>query len=185
MREYLKVKVMSLAAEARIIKTQEQRIVERLERRKRYFSHTADSDINPLARKPQDDRDLKAFWGMRDHRHGLRREARRSHLAYGFIRGQSFQAMEPYVHTNNRLNDKDWEAIEAMIAKYDERDPRVWKQALAVFHEEWELVADKTPWRTEQRRYEKNAERRAKYGSRPRRSRTDWEGRGPTTSPAA
>jgi len=69
-RTYLKVKIKSLAAEAKIIRTEERR-----------------------ARRPGLRR------GLQDHRKGIvRYEARHTHLAYGFIRGREYHQMESSTH---------------------------------------------------------------------------------------
>lgn len=69
-RTYLKVKIKSLAAEAKIIRTEERR-----------------------ARRPA----LKR--GLQDHRKGIvRTEARHTHLAYGFVRGLEYHQMESTTH---------------------------------------------------------------------------------------
>ena len=69
-RTYLKVKIKSLAAEAKIIRTEEKR-----------------------ARRPGLRR------GLEDHRKGIvRTESRHTHLAYGFIRGREYHQMESSTH---------------------------------------------------------------------------------------
>ena len=69
-RTYLKVKIKSLAAEAKIIRIEEKR-----------------------ARRPGLRR------GLEDHRRGIvRTEARHTHLAYGFIRGLEYHQMESTTH---------------------------------------------------------------------------------------
>lgn len=80
---YLKVKLKSLAAEARIIREQE-------------------------ARSP--------YWrsGLREHRVGIvRSEARATLLAYGFLRGRSYQSLEPAAKSK-----PNWEKVKAMVRKY-------------------------------------------------------------------
>ena len=82
-RVYLKVKVKSLAAEARIIRTEE--------RRNKYFRS-----------------------GLAEHRRTVvRREARHTLLAYGFLRGRKYQQIE-----NNAQNPPDWARVKKMVAKY-------------------------------------------------------------------
>ena len=69
-RTYLKVKIKSLAAEAKIIRKEEKRARRESLRR-----------------------------GLEDHRKGIvRTEARHTHLAYGFIRGREYSQMESSTH---------------------------------------------------------------------------------------
>jgi hypothetical protein len=82
--KFLKVKIKSLAEEARIIRFEERK-----------------------------------SWGqLRDqlaiHRKGVvRREARHSLLAYGYLRGRTYQAMEASRHT-----EPNWDSVERLIKKY-------------------------------------------------------------------
>ena len=88
-REMLRVKVKSLAAEARIIRHEERRT-----------SGAIQSELR---------------W----HRtHDLRREARRSFVAYGLIRGKSTDRLEGRLKPGNELSDVDWKAIGVMLKKY-------------------------------------------------------------------
>lgn len=67
MKVYLKMKIMSLAAEARIIRAEE---------KKWPGEHTA-------------------RYGLHEHRiHDVRPEARHALLAYGFLRGRSYRQLE-------------------------------------------------------------------------------------------
>lgn len=94
-REMLRVKLKSLAAEARIIRLEELRTHGDLRRE------------------------------LRDHRKGtVGYEARATHLAYGFIRGRTLEAMEPrrYVGMPKWLADECdrqlFERVRAMTKKY-------------------------------------------------------------------
>ena len=83
-REFLKVKVKSLAAEARIIRKMEK----------------------------------KTRGGIREGLHlhrvlDVRKEARASHLAYGFIRGRTLAQMEQKSKT-----PPNWAAVERMCKRY-------------------------------------------------------------------
>lgn len=84
----LKIKVKSLAAEARIIRSQE------LKLKGKNWSHLA----NPL----------------RDHRRGpLRTEARDTHIAYGYLKGRTYRQIEAYSETAPNLDN-----IARMVKKY-------------------------------------------------------------------
>jgi len=70
---YLRVKIKSLAAEARIIRHEERRARQ----------HDVDGAPSSI------------FWGLRYHRtQNVRDEARASLLAYGFLRGRAYARME-------------------------------------------------------------------------------------------
>ncbi len=83
---FLKVKVKSLAAESRIIRREERR------------------------RKGDDP--IRAR--LRAHRLDVvRREARSSLLAYGYLRGRPLDRLEP-----SRRTEPDWGAVRRMVEKY-------------------------------------------------------------------
>jgi hypothetical protein len=70
---YIKVKILSLAAEAKIIRKQEQKA------------------------RSHGNRSLRI--GLADHRRGIvRHEARHAQLAYGFLRGMAYKKMEAKCH---------------------------------------------------------------------------------------
>lgn len=121
MESYLKVKCMSLANEAVIIRNQERKWKERarLAREKQKNPQYAESN----------------FFGLRHHRvNDVRREARSAHLAYGFLKGNSYLEMENFSYT-----EPDWERIERLVEKYGEGDARAIKQQFA----EWKDAATK------------------------------------------
>lgn len=93
-REQLRVKIMSLAEEARIIRKEE-----------RKFSWPG-VDHNPLREE------------LYLHRIGtVRSEARSAVLAYGFIRGLTYEKMEP-----NPWTGPDWSRVKTLVKKYGPRD---------------------------------------------------------------
>lgn len=80
MQVYLKVKIMSLAAEARIIRHQERLWLNRARAAKK-VEHQGEH--------------RSLFWGLRNHRiEMVRREARSALLAYGYLRGRPYRVME-------------------------------------------------------------------------------------------
>lgn len=84
-RKYLKVKLKSLAAEARIIRLEEKRT-----------------------------RDPALRAGLGCHRVTIvRSEARHTLLAYGFIRGRPYEAMEPKCR-----KPVNWDKVKKMVQKY-------------------------------------------------------------------
>ena len=119
MHAYLKVKICSLA--------EEQRIIRRLERRlkKRRQGRPAISQEHPEL-----DKRSTTFWGLRHHRLGLRSVARHSNLAYGFLRGVPYEAMEA------KCWDKpDLDRVEADVVKFaaPDRDKRELMQTWAAW----------------------------------------------------
>lgn len=96
-RVYLKMKMKSLAAEARIIKAEERK-------QKRLKHHST-------------------LQGLQHHRQWeVRREARVSHLASGFIRGRAWEKIEDANHT---LLQPDWTRVRRLVEKYGVRLPTV------------------------------------------------------------
>lgn len=91
---YLKIKLKSLAEEARIIRREEAK-------NKRFR------------------------FGLRDHRKGIvRRVARDTVIAYGFLRGKDYKQIE-----QNPKTKPNWEAIKKMVEKYGvNRDDYSWDE---------------------------------------------------------
>jgi len=170
MKEYLKVKACILANEARIIKTLEQRTKERLAKRRAIIKegNTKYEGKGLELMAENNARDSRAFWGLRRHRlTEVRREARRTYLAYGFIRGKNYVTMEVGCRLNNQLKKTDWEAIEAMALKYAEDDPRAVKQKFAGWMAEALLVLPIPD------KFQAAILRKAAYHARPRRTRSE------------
>lgn len=121
MKFYLKTKVLSLAAEARIIRN--------LERSKARATKAA-RENNKLESAVYHE---SVRFGLWDHRcNVVRREARSSHIAYGFLLGRSYQQIE-----NLSYVQPDWARVEQLITKYYEGDPRTIQQRYA----EWKDTA--------------------------------------------
>ncbi|TXI10937.1 MAG: hypothetical protein E6Q68_07220 [Polynucleobacter sp.] len=89
-RVFLKVKLKSLAAETRVIRSAERKS------RPEQFKFLTNE--------------------LRCHRIAVvRREARATNLAYAFIRGRKYKAVEAKFHQGNA---PDWTKVEAMVRKY-------------------------------------------------------------------
>lgn len=83
MKVYLKVKIKSLAAEARIIRHEELKFPNARLMRKMQWA------------QPIGGRDNPTYQGLHIHRVAIvRPEARAALLAYGFLRGRSYRAIE-------------------------------------------------------------------------------------------
>ncbi len=106
-REMLRVKLKSLAAEARIIRREEQR--QRFDRRGRARA------FGPLAAE------------LRWHRVStVREEARLTHIAYAMVRGRDPESVEP---NGPGLAEEQWKRVRAMWAKYG---PVGWQERSAI-----------------------------------------------------
>ena len=106
MKTYLKMKIMSLAAETRIVRREEKR-------------WPGASDVRT---------------GLHHHRViDVRREARSACLAYGFLRGRDYRALEAKPGTK-----PDWPRVERLALKYATSDPREARQRFA----EWRDTAE-------------------------------------------
>jgi hypothetical protein len=87
---YIKVKILSLAAEAKIIRKQEQKA------------------------RAHGNRYLRV--GLADHRRGIvRNEARHAQLAYGFLRGVPYKKMEAKCHPGC---EPDFKKVKSSIERY-------------------------------------------------------------------
>jgi hypothetical protein len=114
MKLFLKIKLKSLAAEARIIRKEEIKLRNRARQRR-------------AKGKPVDV--AATLDALHEHRiMAVRRESRLTHLAYGFLRGRSYTAMERKATT---LKPSDWTRVKAMIQKYGgtEIDLTTWRKA--------------------------------------------------------
>lgn len=119
MHVYLKVKVVSLAAEARIIRNLEQK-------RRAYLRRTTGVAGDT------------AFWGLRKHRTwDVRREARSSCLAYGFLRGRHYRALEAKCYSK-----PDWKRVQYLIERYGEGDKRLLVQKFSEWKDAQEIPVE-------------------------------------------
>lgn len=162
MHIYLKVKIKTLAAEASDIRNQERKININARARKRMardlqlgprvygtgrkrdhdrIEFQTEAQIARLEKKLarsrarlQNPKATSAFWGLHNHRtNDVRKEARSSLIAYGFLRGLTYHQIE---QSNKPV---DWDRVEAIIKKYGEDDIRERMQRFA----EWKETADK------------------------------------------
>lgn len=111
---FLKIKLKTLATEARIIRAEEIKLRNRARQRR---AKGKSVDVSAL---------LDA---LHDHRvKAVRRESRLTHLAYGFLRGRSYNAME---RKATALKPSDWTRVKTMITKYGgtECDLITWRKA--------------------------------------------------------
>ena len=102
-RKFLKIKLKSLAEEARIIRHEERKL--RCKPSPHYDCTENQSVRNEL----------------RNHRlRVVRPEARATHIAYGFLRGRSYRQLErlPKDRKPSFLEGPKWDRVEAMVKKY-------------------------------------------------------------------
>jgi len=110
-KTYLKIKIMSLAAEARIIRREESKA--RAAWRHNRSNTAAEQD----------------FWGLRSHRTwNVRNEARVALLAYGYLRGRTYRQLE-----FNPGSEPDWARVVQLAARYGKPttrdDIKAWAEA--------------------------------------------------------
>ena len=96
----LKVKAVSLAMEAKYIKKQEQKLLDRMRRK-------GESEPSYI------------FHRLKWHRKGIVAwEARKTNLARGFIKGLAYKQIENKVKPWNELGESDFEAITKLIQRH-------------------------------------------------------------------
>ncbi len=151
MQVHLQVKLGTLAFEARHIRLKERHYLTRGRNLKGRFdrSHNKEGFVpertkkqslariwaldNPEEALSEEQKAYEAFWGLQHHRKNtVRKEARDTHIALGFLRGHKYDRMEAFAYTSPR-----WNNIERMVLKYSEDDPREIKQRF----EEWVQAA--------------------------------------------
>ena len=124
MRAYLKIKIKSLAAEAKIIRAEEQKYKRRKPKKDEIATLGTRAKKRGISRLVPGSVPNTIFWGLRSHRiHDVRWEARAACLAYGFLRGHNYSEMETKCYKlPNFLR------VEELAMKYGEGDSRNNKQ---------------------------------------------------------
>lgn len=109
MNVHLKIKIMSLAAEAQIIRSQTRKML-------KWARRAQDAQKKALAYERFSSTDL--------HRKLIvRKECRAANLAYGFLRGRGYRQME-----TKSYEDPLWEKVLGMIERFGEGDKRDLRQ---------------------------------------------------------
>lgn len=102
---HLKIKLKTLAAEAKFIRKEERKALEA----GRKGLHADRDDY---------ERHYRAYESLREHRTGIvRHHARLNNLAYGFLRGRSYAEMEP--HTRTEL---DLKYVKKLVERFGTRE---------------------------------------------------------------
>lgn len=139
MNIYLKVKICNLAAEARIIRKQMRRVAARpfgevaAEVRLETLPPKSRERILRRIRNRQPGKQRPEWQGMQHHRKVvIRKEARCSCLAYGFLRGRAYDQLEQSCH-----EQPDWKNVEAIVGRFAVEDQRIVQQKF----EQWKQSA--------------------------------------------
>lgn len=107
MNAYLRIKIISLAFEAKAIRRDEKYYLAKARRR--------------AAAQKSGDQAKEIFWGLRRHRIiDVRREARASYLAYGFLRGRTYKQLEAKTYTQ-----PDWVKVADIVRRFGELNLKV------------------------------------------------------------
>ena len=159
MKSHLKVKIFSLSAEMTYIRKQELKWKYRARLARLKQQHLSDP-IQKEKAESQLSYAERNFWSQRWHRDDLKLDARIAHLAYGFMRGVPYSAMENICYGPIKGmggSEPNWKAIEGTVSRFstDEDKPQDIMQRFA----EW--LADAKAW------YEKNPERIKELAKRP------------------
>lgn len=126
MKSHLQVKVYSMSAEMTYIRRKEEQWKNRARiARTRLTEMEKSAKVSTYAEN--------AFWSLRCHRMVMKSEARNTHLAYGFMKGRSYEQMEHICYGQLKgygSSEPDWKAIETMIQRFskDEPYPQNWMQ---------------------------------------------------------
>jgi hypothetical protein len=107
---YLKIKVKSLAAEATMIRKEENKA-------KSHYRYLAKKQ----GREWEYEQTVKEFWGLRHHRKwDVGTESRAALIAYGYLRGLQYSQIEK----PDKCNSPDWSRIKRLAVKYGPTNAR-------------------------------------------------------------
>lgn len=132
----LKIKAVSLAAEARLIKREEHREKVKLEKWKaRAKAGRLKAAMNgTLFPVSFPDSYSKTVEGLHLHRvNDVRKETRNALLAYGFLRGLKYVEMENFAWTQ-----PNWERVKKLAMRYAELDEEINQQVISQRFAEWQ-----------------------------------------------
>jgi len=116
----LRVKIKSLTEECKIIRNEEK------------LSKWKAKAATARSKQEQAKKHLSHYSSLDIHRRvDLRKEARATYLAYGFLRGKSMRDIEHFSYVQ-----PDWERIERMVMKYFDGDVRDINQRFAAWKDE-------------------------------------------------
>lgn len=136
----LKVKICSLAAEARIIRRLEKQKRDQARRARGWRQAVAVDDKGRAKTKwfkevdapdtaQYSDDHLAKYQSLRAHRIlDVRKEARASQLAYGFLRGRDYKQMEQKCYT-----EPNWSKVQDIAERFSGEDKRIVAQRFAAW----------------------------------------------------
>jgi hypothetical protein len=113
---YLKIKVVSLAAEATLIRNAENRIKFGREIEYSYVNEKTGETVTKQKRVKRKRNEIQdaVFWGLRNHRiEDVRSEARAAQVAYGYLRGKTYEQVE-----GGTLTSPNWSRVYTLVEKY-------------------------------------------------------------------
>jgi hypothetical protein len=118
-KTYLKIKIVSLMAEAKLIRKEENKFKQRRRDACEYIK-TLDSDHNSSALSQYKDI-TDTFWGLKDHRkNAVGSESRVACIAYGYLRGRPYRVVEnpPTWMGRYLYKGPDMNRVYALVHKY-------------------------------------------------------------------
>jgi len=122
MKNYLRVKVLSLAAEAKIIRKEQNY-------RHRQRDHAIANGYGERVAEYHD----KVRAGLHEHRVTVvRNESRVANIAYGFLRGREYYEIEQYCYTT-----PNWKRVEELVMKYAEHDNPKYNRPVEEIFKDW------------------------------------------------
>jgi len=132
MKSHLQVKVFSMAAEMTYIRRKEDQWKARAKIARQRQQLLSDPEKKEKAASSQAYAE-NAFWSLRGHREDMKIEARTTHLAYGFMKGRSYEQMEHICYGQLKgygSTEPQWGRIEARVERFtkDESIPQDWMQ---------------------------------------------------------
>lgn len=102
MKEYLKIKCVSLAAEARLIRREEQ------------IANAKKRDYASVQKSGAANHFAAVEIGLKDHRRiDVRREARVANIAYGFAKGKEYSEIEKF-----SWSQPNWDRVKTLALRY-------------------------------------------------------------------
>lgn len=119
MLNYLKIKCTSLAAEAKLIRKDENK---RLQNAANARSKARENiKLTPNVYDKHEEYHLRVYEGLKNHRvKDIRLEARAANVAYGFLKGKKYRDIERISYTQ-----PDWEKVRFLVQSYGEDTDRM------------------------------------------------------------
>lgn len=121
----LKIKALSLAAEARVIRNQEKRIGRKLSKLHAKMANSPGDNTGTL--KFSQHRNIDNLTSIHTHRVlQVREEARLTHLARAYLKGTPYKEVENKTLPAKTLSEDHFERISRMATSYGQTMARIW-----------------------------------------------------------